>query len=142
MKTMNKSKYVGMPILLAAGMLTAVSCSDFDDYNKEVTDPVASASLTLWSMLMKEEFYNPKQQPDATTRINELNYLGSDRWAEAQNWDNNTDWVKAVKQFGAMHDYNVNLTGGGQKATFRISAGYKHQTGSIIKQKFQQFTSG
>ena len=45
---MNKSKYVGMPILLAAGMLTAVSCSDFDDYNKEVNDPVASASLTLW----------------------------------------------------------------------------------------------
>ena len=37
-----------MPILLAAGMLTAVSCSDFDDYNKEVTDPVASANLTLW----------------------------------------------------------------------------------------------
>ena len=94
-----------------------------------------------YSMLMKEEFYNPKQQPDATTSINELNYLGSERWAEAQNWDNNTDWVKAVKQFGAMHDYNINLTGGGQKATFRISAGYKHQTGSIIKQKFQQFTT-
>ena len=94
-----------------------------------------------YSMLMKEEFYNPKQQPDATTSINELNYLGSERWAEAQHWDNNTDWVKAVKQFGAMHDYNINLTGGGQKATFRISAGYKHQTGSIIKQKFQQFTT-
>ena len=94
-----------------------------------------------YSMLMKEEFYNPKQEPDATTKISELNYLGSDRWAESQNWDNNTDWVKEVKQFGAMHDWNVNLTGGGQKATFRISAGYKHQTGSIIKQKFQQFTT-
>jgi len=94
-----------------------------------------------YSMLLKEEFYNPNQKPDATNNIYELNYLGSDRWAEAQNWDNNTDWVKAVKQFGAMHDWNVNLTGGGQKATFRISAGYKHQTGSIIKQKFQQFTT-
>jgi hypothetical protein len=49
--------------------------------------------------------------------------------------------VKAVKQFGAMHDYNMTLSGGGEKATFRISAGYKHQTGSIIKQKFQQFTT-
>ncbi len=94
-----------------------------------------------YSMLLKEEFYNPRQQPDATTNISELTYLGSDRWAEAQNWDNNTDWVKAVKQFGAMHDYNMNITGGGQKAQFRISAGYKHQTGSIIKQKFQQFTT-
>ena len=94
-----------------------------------------------YSMLMKEEFYNPTQNPDATSSIYEINYLGSDRWAEAQNWDNNTDWVKAVKQFGAMHEYNMNLTGGGQKATFRISAGYKHQTGTIIKQKFQQFTT-
>ena len=94
-----------------------------------------------YTMLMKEEFYNPAQASDATSRISELNYLGADRWSEAPNWDNNTDWVKEVTQFGAMHDYNVNLSGGGEKATFRISAGYKHQTGSIIKQKFQQLTT-
>ena len=92
-----------------------------------------------YTMLMKEEFYNPTQRSDRTTSIAELNYDKS--WSEYENWNNNTDWVKAVKQFGAMHDWNVNLTGGGQKATFRISAGYKHQTGSIIKQKFQQFTT-
>ncbi len=92
-----------------------------------------------YSMLMKEEFYNPSQKSDATTKITELNYDRS--WSEYENWNNNTDWVKAVTQFGAMHDYTVNLTGGGNKATFRISAGYKHQTGSVIKQKFQQFTT-
>ena len=92
-----------------------------------------------YTMLMKEEFYNPSQSPTATTGIKELNY--DVMWPEYQNWNNNTDWVDAVKQFGAMHDVNVNLTGGGQKATFRISAGYKYQTGSIIEQKFQQFTT-
>ena len=92
-----------------------------------------------YTMLMKEEFYNPTQRSDRTTSIAEINYDKS--WAEYENWNNNTDWVDAVKQFGAMHDWNVNLTGGGQKATFRISAGYKHQTGSIIEQKFQQFTT-
>ena len=92
-----------------------------------------------YSMLMKEEFYNPAQRSDATTNIQELNY--NTTWSEYENWNNNTDWVKAVKQFGAMHDYNMTLSGGGEKATFRISAGYKHQTGSIIKQKFQQFTT-
>ncbi|MBR0047958.1 MAG: SusC/RagA family TonB-linked outer membrane protein [Prevotella sp.] len=92
-----------------------------------------------YTMLMKEEFYNPSQRSDRTTNIPELNYDRS--WAEFENWNNNTDWVDAVQQFGAMHDANVNLTGGGQKATFRISAGYKHQTGSIIEQKFQQFTT-
>lgn len=92
-----------------------------------------------YSMLMKEEFYNPAQRSDATAEMQELNY--NTAWPEYQNWNNNTDWVKAVKQFGAMHDYNMTLSGGGEKATFRISAGYKHQTGSIIKQKFQQFTT-
>ena len=87
-----------------------------------------------YTMLMKEEFYNPTQSATATTNIAELNYDRS--WAEFENWNNNTDWVDAVKQFGAMHDFNVNLTGGGQKAQFRISAGYKHQTGSIIEQQF------
>ena len=93
-----------------------------------------------YTMLMKEEFYNPSQLSTATTNVAELNYDASG-YNEYQNWNNNTDWVDAVTQFGAMHDYNVNLSGGGQKATFRISAGYKHQTGTIIKQKFQQFTS-
>ena len=92
-----------------------------------------------YTMMMKEEFYNPAQKSDATTSIRELNYDQS--WADYENWNNNTDWVKAVKQFGAMHDFNMNITGGGQKAQFRISAGYKHQTGSIIKQKFKQFTT-
>ena len=92
-----------------------------------------------YTMMMKEEFYNPAQKSDATTSIRELNY--DQTWSEYENWNNNTDWVDAVKQFGAMHDYNMNITGGGQKAQFRISAGYKHQTGSIIKQKFQQFTT-
>lgn len=92
-----------------------------------------------YTMLMKEEFYNPSQASTATTNIAELNYDPS--WGEYENWNNNTDWVKAVKQFGQMHSYNLNLTGGGQKAQFRISAGYDHQTGSIIKQKLDRFST-
>lgn len=92
-----------------------------------------------YTMLMKEEFYNPAQKPDATTDIAELNYTNS--WGEFENWNNNTDWVDAVKQFGQMHSYNINLTGGGEKATFRISAGYDHQTGSIIEQKLDRLST-
>ena len=42
-----------------------------------------------YSMLMKEEFYNPSQRADATTNIEELNYNRS--WSEFENWNNNTD---------------------------------------------------
>lgn len=92
-----------------------------------------------YTMLMKEAFYNPGQASGATTDINELNYNKS--WADYENWNNNTDWVDEVTQFGPQHEYNFNLSGGGEKATFRIAAGYKHQTGSVIKQNFQQFTT-
>lgn len=92
-----------------------------------------------YTMLMKEEFYNPKQSPTATTNIAEINYDQS--WSEYQNWNNNTDWVDAVTQFGPQQNYNVNLSGGGEKATFRISASYDNQKGSVIKQKLERFTT-
>ena len=92
-----------------------------------------------YTMMMKEEFFNRAQNPNVTSTLRELNYDRS--WADFENWNNNTDWVGAVTQFGPQHEVNVNMSGGGQKATFRISAGYKHQTGSIIKQRFQQFTT-
>lgn len=92
-----------------------------------------------YSMLMKEEFYNPSQSSTATTTMRELNYDQS--WADYENWNNNTDWVDAVKQFGLQESYSVNLSGGGEKASFRISAGYDHQTGSIIKQTFDRLST-
>lgn len=92
-----------------------------------------------YSMFMKEALYNPTQASDATTGINELNYNQS--WPLYENWNNNTDWVDAVSQFGQSHSYNLNLTGGGEKANFRISAAYDHQTGTIIKQTLNRFTT-
>ena len=92
-----------------------------------------------YTMMLKEEFYNPTQASTSTSYIREINYDKS--WGDYENWNNNTDWVGAVTQFGAMHSYNLNLTGGGQKATFRISGGYDHQTGSIIKQKLDRLST-
>ncbi len=92
-----------------------------------------------YTMMLKEEFYNADQRADATTSIKEINYDKS--WADYYNWSNNTDWVDAVTQFGEQHEANLNLTGGGEKASFRISAGYNHQTGTIIKQQLDRLTT-
>ncbi len=92
-----------------------------------------------YTMLLKEEFYNPKQNDNATTNINELNYNKS--WAEYENWNNNTDWAKEVKQTGWSQYHYLVITGGGERANFRISAGYDHQTGTIIKQKLDRFST-
>ena len=94
-----------------------------------------------YTMMLKEEFYNPTQSSSATSTINEINYIPADSWAEANNWNKNTDWVKAIKQFGEQHEANFNISGGGQKATFRISGSYSHQLGTIIKQKMDRLTT-
>ncbi len=92
-----------------------------------------------YTMMLKEEFYNPSQSSTATSTMRELNYDKS--WAEYENWNNNTDWVKEVSDFGKLHNFNFNITGGGEKATFRISGSYDRQTGSIIKQKLDRLTT-
>ena len=94
-----------------------------------------------YTMMLKEEFYNPTQSSSATSTINEINYIPAESWAEANNWNKNTDWVKEIKQFGEQHEANFNISGGGQKATFRISGSYNHQLGTIIKQKMDRLTT-
>ena len=93
-----------------------------------------------YTMLLKEEYFNPKLS-DADSNIPELNYDNSGRFSEWRMYDDNTDWLDAVKQVGWRQNYYLALSGGGEKANFRIGAGYDHETGSIIKQELDRFTS-
>ena len=92
-----------------------------------------------YTMMLKEMYYNPSQSANATTNINEINY--NYQWAEFQNWNNNTDWVDEVQQTAWSQYHSLSITGGGEKANFRVSAGYDHQNGTIIKQSLDRFTT-
>ncbi len=92
-----------------------------------------------YTMMLKQAYYNPTQQSTYTDQIAELNYNQSMPYIY-NHFNHNTDWVDEVKQFGKEHRYYVNLSGGGEKAQFRIGAGYNKSTGSIIGQKLDQFT--
>ena len=92
-----------------------------------------------YTMMLKEMYYNPAQAASATTNINEINYNRS--WAEFENWNNNTDWVDQVQQVGISQYHYITITGGGEKANFRVSAGYDHQNGTIIKQTLDRFST-
>lgn len=91
-----------------------------------------------YTMLLKEEYFNPSLS-DVASNIVELNYDPS--FSEYEMYNNNTDWLDAVKQIGYRQNHYVSLTGGGEKAHFRIGAGYDRETGSIIKQQLDRFTS-
>ena len=92
-----------------------------------------------YTMMLKEMYYNPAQSASATTNINEINYNRS--WAEFENWNNNTDWVNEVTQTGISQYHFLTITGGGEKANFRVSAGYDHQNGTIINQTLDRFST-
>jgi len=92
-----------------------------------------------YTMMLKEAYFNPSQS-DMASGIVELMY---DRnWMHYfANYNKNTDWFDEVTQFGQTHNYGVAVSGGGDKATFRVSASYDHETGTIIKQTLDRFTS-
>ena len=91
-----------------------------------------------YTMLLKEEYFNP-QMSDAASNIKEINY--DPTFAEYEMYNNNTDWLKEVKKVGWRQNHYLALSGGGEKAHFRIGAGYDHETGSIIEQQLDRFTS-
>ena len=89
-----------------------------------------------YTMLIKQALFNVNQ---VGVDIPELNY--DQTFPEYQNFNNNTDWVDAVSKHGFRNEYNLNLSGGGEKATFRISGGYSNETGQVIGQNLNSFSS-
>ena len=91
-----------------------------------------------YTMLLKESYFNPEQS-DAAANIPELNYDPS--FSEYEQYNNNTDWRDAVTQWGLRQNHYVTVSGGGEKALFRIGAGFDNETGTMIEQKLQRFST-
>ncbi|MDD4991029.1 MAG: SusC/RagA family TonB-linked outer membrane protein [Paludibacter sp.] len=91
-----------------------------------------------YTMLMKQEFFNPAQSSSASNVV-EFNYDKS--FPNYENYNNNTDWVKEVTQIGNISDHYLTLSGGGDRATYRISGGFLSQNGTIIGQSNSRISS-
>lgn len=91
-----------------------------------------------YTMLMKQAYFN-RNQNEAECDIPEFNY--DPTFSEYQQYNNNTDWVKKVSQFGMTHDHSLAVSGGGTKAKFRASLGYYSQTGTVIEQKMDRLST-
>lgn len=89
-----------------------------------------------YTMMLKEAYFNPEQK---TVNIPEINY--DPNFSEYEQYNNNTDWRKAVTQWGLRQNHNVSISGGGEKTSFRISGGFDRETGSVIEQKLNRFTT-
>ena len=93
-----------------------------------------------YTMLMKEAYFNPAQNDEAASQFNipEINYLGNE-FSEWRQYRANTDWRDAVTQWGLRQNHYITVSGGGEKASFRIGGGFDHETGTMIAQKLNRF---
>lgn len=90
-----------------------------------------------YTMYMKESYYNPTNTSKSILELDYNNTYGG----IFHNYNKNTDWLGAVKRFGKEHHYYLTLSGGGEKATFRIGAGYDMNDGTLINQDFSRFST-
>lgn len=91
-----------------------------------------------YTMLMKQALFNKDQKEIS---IPELNYDRTELKEEYENYNNNTDWVDAISKHGYRHEYTLNLSGGGERATFRVSGNYSKEDGQVLGQNMVQLGS-
>lgn len=91
-----------------------------------------------YTMMMKQALFNTNQDESASN-VPELSYDPS--FSEYEEFNNNTDWINAVSQIGIIHDHNLSVSGGGERAQFRISAGFLDNTGTIIGTGMNRITA-
>jgi len=113
------------------------------DYTYRYTRTVQPKGMNMlngdnFTMLMKEAYFNPRQEKNASN-IPEYNYDTNN--PEYENFNNNTDWVDEVTQPGNINDHYVTISGGGDRANYRVSGGYLYQNGTIIGQKYNRISS-
>lgn len=92
-----------------------------------------------YTMMLKESYFNPSQSDNASQGIREINYAPT--FSEYEQYNNNTDWRDAVTQTGLRQNHYVSIAGGGEKASFRIGGGFDNETGTMIKQKLNRFST-
>ncbi len=92
-----------------------------------------------YTMMMKQAYFNPRQDENAVNGRPEYNYVPT--FSAYEQFNNNTDWVDAVSQYGITNDQNLTVSGGGEKARFRISLGYFDETGVVIEQRLKRYTT-
>ena len=113
-------------------------------YSGKVTFKTQGAGAKLlngddYTMLLKEAYFNPKQDDAASANVNEINY--NPDFSEYQQYNNNTDWLDAVTQTGILQNHYVTIQGGGEKAVFRLSGGFDQERGTAIEDKMRRLST-
>lgn len=62
-------------------------------------------------------------------------------WIHFNEYNQNVNWLDLITQSGFSFDNNFSLSGGGDKADYRVSLGLLNETGTTIGTSFQRFST-
>ncbi|EJL65774.1 SusC/RagA family TonB-linked outer membrane protein [Flavobacterium sp. CF136] len=106
----------------------------------KVPDAIPMLNGDQYSQLIPEEYMNRNGIPLNTQNIKEFQYDPQEVYYY-KNYSNNTDWTKAISQVGLVHDHNLSLQGGGQRARYFSSVGYYNSKGVTIGTGFERIST-
>lgn len=93
--------------------------------------PIPMLNGDQYSTLIPEAFINRNGSTLNTQNVREFNYDPNDPYWY-YNYSNNTNWIDEISRTGMLHDHNISMSGGGEKARYFASVGYFDQTGTTI----------
>jgi TonB-linked SusC/RagA family outer membrane protein len=93
----------------------------------EQPDVIPMLNGDQYASYILEGFMNLKGIP-----LKDSAFLYDPNYSKYYEYSQNTDWIKAVTRTGFMQEHNLSLSGGGDKAKYRVAVGYSNQLGTTI----------
>lgn len=116
---------------------------------KEEPDAIPLLNGSQYVSMMQDAIWNAANAKGVSSAANEmnmlfnnaeLNYDPSYRYYDEYNVD--TDWLEAVKQNAIITDNNFSMTGGGEKAVYKLNLGYYDEQGTTVGTGVQRLSAG
>ena len=94
----------------------------------------------IWNAANAKGVSSALNEMDMLFNNSELNYDPNYRYYDEYNV--NTDWLDAVKQNAIITDNNFSMTGGGEKAVYKLNVGYYDEQGTTRGTGVQRLSTG
>ncbi len=100
---------------------------------------VAMIQDAIWNTVNDRGYANSR---DLLSLLYDTKEIGFDPgWVYFDEYNQETDWLAEITQTGYSTDNNFSMTGGGDRANYRLSLGYLGQTGTTIGTTFSRLST-
>ena len=101
---------------------------------------VAMMQDAIWNAANAKGIGSASNELNMLFNYAELNYDPTYKYYDEYNVD--TDWLETVKQNAIITDNNFSMTGGGEKAVYKLNLGYYDEQGTTVGTGVQRLSAG